>query len=256
LTDLLDFVGTFAFALSGAVVGIRRGMDFFGVVLGFVTAVAGGIIRDVLIGSLPPDALQSWHGLALAVLAAALTFLVGGPIARLHWLVRQFDAVGLAMFSVIGANKALDHGLMPVMAAVLGMVTAIGGGIARDIMALRMPPAPPVSHKDNACRRKLEMSPRAREVQMTPSGLRTNRGQNGIAAKRLMRVRGSRAEVGLLIDSIVMTLLPGPRNPKECHFYLAEGCHLYIAATVACRIRRHYGKRRGVARATDTARDP
>jgi uncharacterized membrane protein YeiH len=75
LTDLLDFVGMFAFALSGAAVGIRRGMDFFGViVLGFLTAVAGGIIRDVLIGSLPPDALQSWHGLALAVVAAALTF--------------------------------------------------------------------------------------------------------------------------------------------------------------------------------------
>jgi uncharacterized membrane protein YeiH len=140
LTDLLDFVGTFAFALSGAIVGIRRGMDFFGVVvLGFLTAVAGGIIRDVLIGSLPPDALQSWHGLAFAVLAGALTFFVGGPIARLHWLVRQFDAVGLAMFCVIGANKALAHGLMPVMAAVLGMVTAVGGGVARDIMAAQIP---------------------------------------------------------------------------------------------------------------------
>jgi uncharacterized membrane protein YeiH len=140
LTDLLDFVGTFAFALSGAVVGIRRGMDFFGViVLGFLTAVAGGIIRDVLIGSLPPDALQSWHGLALAVLAAVLAFFFGGPIARLHWLVRQFDAVGLAMFSVIGANKGLAHGLMPVMAAVLGVVTAVGGGVARDIMAAQIP---------------------------------------------------------------------------------------------------------------------
>jgi uncharacterized membrane protein YeiH len=140
LTDLLEFVGTFAFALSGAVVGIRRGMDFFGVVvLAFLTAVAGGIICDVLIGNLPPDALQSWHGLALAVLGAALAFFVGRPVARLHWLVQQFDAVGLAMFSVIGANKALAHGLMPVMAAVLGMVTAIGGGIARDIMAAQIP---------------------------------------------------------------------------------------------------------------------
>jgi uncharacterized membrane protein YeiH len=140
LTDLLEFAGTFAFALSGAVVGVRRSMDFFGVaVVGFLTAVAGGIIRDVLIGSLPPDALQSWHVLALAVLAAALAFFFGRAIERMHWLVQHFDAVGLAMFAVIGANKALAHGLTPVMAAMLGMVTAVGGGIARDVVAARIP---------------------------------------------------------------------------------------------------------------------
>lgn len=137
---VLDLVGTFVFALSGATAGVRRGLDLFGVlVLSFAAATAGGMFRDVLIGAVPPAALTDWRYLAVSLLAGVITFGWHADVARLQSAVLMFDAVGLAMFAVSGAQKALVHGLEPVMAALLGMLTAIGGGMVRDVLLAEVP---------------------------------------------------------------------------------------------------------------------
>lgn len=136
----LDLGGTFAFALSGAMASIRRRLDLFGVlVLSVVAATLGGITRDVLIGAVPPVALIDWRYLAVAVAAGLLNFAWPALIERLRNPVRMLDAMGLALFAVAGTQKALDFGLSPVMAALLGMVTGIGGGVARDVLLSEIP---------------------------------------------------------------------------------------------------------------------
>jgi uncharacterized membrane protein YeiH len=136
----LDLVGTFVFALSGAIAGVRRQLDLFGiVVLSFATACSGGIARDVLIGAVPPAALSNWRYAAASLLAGILVFRWHPVIARMHSPVRVFDAAGLALFAVTGALKALAFGLHPVMAALLGMLTGIGGGMVRDVLLAQVP---------------------------------------------------------------------------------------------------------------------
>ena len=136
----LDLVGTFVFAISGATLGVRKQLDLFGVlVLSFAAAVSGGIARDVLIGATPPVALANWHYIAVSCAAGLATFFRSGDVERLRNPVQLFDAVGLGLFAVTGATKALSAGLNPVSAMLLGMLTGIGGGIARDILAARIP---------------------------------------------------------------------------------------------------------------------
>lgn len=136
----LDLVGTFVFALSGALGGARRRLDIFGVlVLSFVAANSGGIVRDLLIGATPPAAIADWRYLAVSLLAGAAVFFWSGVIERLRNAVLVFDAAGLALFCVAGAQKALVHGLQPAQAALLGMLTGIGGGVARDVLLSEVP---------------------------------------------------------------------------------------------------------------------
>lgn len=136
----LDLAGTFVFAISGAIVGVRRGLDIFGVlVLSFAAAAAGGIIRDVLIGSVPPAAISDWRYFAVAMLAGLVIFFFHPAIDRLRSAIQLFDAAGLALFAVSGTQKALAFGLNPLMAALLGMLTGIGGGIVRDLLVARTP---------------------------------------------------------------------------------------------------------------------
>lgn len=140
LLTTLDMIGTFVFALSGGTRAVERRLDPFGVVfLAYVAAVSGGILRDLLIGATPPDAIANWHYLAIATAAGLICYFAYGPIRRLAAPVAIFDAIGLGLFAVIGTRKALDAGLPPLMAAVLGMMSAIGGGIARDILTIRTP---------------------------------------------------------------------------------------------------------------------
>lgn len=140
LLTTLDIVGTFAFALSGGVRAVDNRMDPFGVVfLSFVAAVSGGIMRDILIGAVPPVALQSELYVALAIIAGTICFYFYEQIIKLARPVAVFDAVGLGLFCVVGASKALQAGLSPVLAALLGMLTAVGGGIAADILTARPP---------------------------------------------------------------------------------------------------------------------
>ena len=136
----LDLVGTFVFALAGATAGVRRHLDIFGIaVLSFATACSGGIARDVLIGAVPPAALSDWRYVAASLLAGLIAFRWHSLIERMHSPVQLFDAAGLALFAVTGALKALAFGLHPVMAALLGMLTGIGGGMARDVLLATVP---------------------------------------------------------------------------------------------------------------------
>jgi len=137
---VLDLVGIFAFAISGALVAVRKNLDVFGVlVLAGTTGLGGGFLRDVLIGATPPAALADWRYLLAPVLAGVLTFLYHPTLGRMERRVEVFDAFGLALFCVTGALKSLDFGLEPVPAALMGMVTGIGGGMARDVLAGRVP---------------------------------------------------------------------------------------------------------------------
>jgi uncharacterized membrane protein YeiH len=140
LVLLLDLAGTFVFALAGATAGVRRGLDIFGIlVLSFAAACSGGIARDVLIGATPPAAFMDWRYLAASLAAGLIAFHWHERIERLAHPVRLFDAAGLALFAVAGAQKALAYELNAVMAALLGMLTGIGGGVARDLLLAQIP---------------------------------------------------------------------------------------------------------------------
>jgi len=137
---VLDLFGTFVFALSGALVAVRRGLDLFGVlVLTFAASSAGGITRDLLIGATPPAAIEDWRYLGVSLLAGLLTFFRHADIERLRNPMQLSDAAGLALFAVAGAQKALAYDLAPGMAALLGMLTGIGGGMLRDVLVSDIP---------------------------------------------------------------------------------------------------------------------
>lgn len=137
---VLDLLGSFAFAISGATVGVRRRLDLFGVaVLAFAAATAGGLLRDALIGAVPATAIADWRYLAVAMLAALLTFFRHGSVERLRNPVQLFDAIGLALFAVSGADKALQHGAGPTGALLLGILSGVGGGIVRDVLVAEIP---------------------------------------------------------------------------------------------------------------------
>lgn len=136
----LDLIGTFVFGLSGATMAARKRLDLFGVlVLAFATASAGGIARDVLIGHVPPSALTTWHYPAIWIAAGIAGFLWSPAIERLQHPVRLFDAMGLAVFAVAGTAKALDAGIGPLVAPLLGMLSGIGGGVVRDMLLAQVP---------------------------------------------------------------------------------------------------------------------
>jgi uncharacterized membrane protein YeiH len=140
LVLVLDLCGTFVFALSGAMVGIKQQFDVFGVlVLSFAAANFGGILRDLLIGAVPPPGISDWRYIAVPVLAGLAMFGWGQRMNRWRNFVRMFDAGGLALFAVSGAQKSLDFHLGPITAMLLGMLTGIGGGMVRDILAAEVP---------------------------------------------------------------------------------------------------------------------
>lgn len=138
---VLDLLGTFAFALNGALTAMRAvRLDVIGVVtLGVVTAVGGGVIRDLVIGAVPPATFRDWRYLVVALAGALLAFLIGHRLGRLNRAIQALDAVGLGLFAVTGAAKAMAAGLGPVPAVLLGGVTAVGGGVLRDMMLQRVP---------------------------------------------------------------------------------------------------------------------
>jgi len=137
---ILDLTGTFVFAISGAVAAVNRRLDIFGILLlSFVAGTVGSITRDVLIGAVPPAALTDSLYLLVSVLAGLITFFWYAGVDRLRSPVLLFDAAGLSLFAVAGAQKAIEHGLNPVMAALLGMLTGIGGGMMRDVLLAEVP---------------------------------------------------------------------------------------------------------------------
>lgn len=152
LQTVLDVCGVFVFGLSGAIVAVRRGLDLFGVlVLAWVAGLGGGIIRDLFLGITPPVAVSDWRLLTAAVAAALLVFLLhgsweasadrraGGRRRHLSRAVRLLDAAGLALFAVSGSLVALAHDAGPLAATLIGGITAVGGGLLRDVLAGQVP---------------------------------------------------------------------------------------------------------------------
>lgn len=136
LLSAVDLAATAVFALEGALAGIVAELDVFGVlVIGIVTATAGGVIRDVLIGDVPPASVRQGRYLGAAVLAGAVAIGFQQLVTHIpSWLLTGLDAAGLALFAVAGTAKALDFGLSAGMAAIMGTVTGVGGGTVRDIL--------------------------------------------------------------------------------------------------------------------------
>jgi uncharacterized membrane protein YeiH len=136
----LDLAGTAVFAISGAAIGVKYRLDVFGVcVLAFVAGNAGGMLRDVMLGATPPAALSGWHHVTVSLVAAVLTFWWHPRLERLRTPILLFDAAGLGLFAVSGTEKALAYGLDPLVAAMLGMLTGIGGGMLRDLLVNEIP---------------------------------------------------------------------------------------------------------------------
>ncbi|MCC5581035.1 TRIC cation channel family protein [Microtetraspora sp. AC03309] len=137
----LDLTGTFAFGLNGALTAVRAArLDIVGVVtLGMVTALGGGIIRDILIDSLPPATFSDWRYLAVAAASGLVAYGLGRRLDRLAGPIIVFDALGLSLFAVTGASKALDFRLGIAQAIILGAITAVGGGTLRDVLIRRIP---------------------------------------------------------------------------------------------------------------------
>jgi len=140
LLAAFDLAGTFVFALSGATAAVRHRLDAFGIlVLCFAAGNSGGIARDVMIGALPPAAINEWRYVAVSILAGLIVFFAYPLINRLSSPVLLFDAAGLGLFCVAGADKALAFHAGPVAATLLGMVTGIGGGMVRDVLVMEVP---------------------------------------------------------------------------------------------------------------------
>jgi uncharacterized membrane protein YeiH len=137
----LDLGGTFAFALNGALTALRVArLDIVGVVtLGMITALGGGIIRDVLLDRLPPATFSDWRYLAVAAGGGLIAFAFGRHLDRLTTPINVLDAAGLSLFAVTGAGKALELGLGPAQAVILGAVTGVGGGTLRDVLVRQIP---------------------------------------------------------------------------------------------------------------------
>ena len=136
---VLNLAGTFVFGLSGGLAAVREKLDLFGVVvLAAVVGLAGGITRDVLIGT-PPATFRDWRYLAAATAAGVVCFLAGRALARAEPSIMVFDAIGLGLFAVTGATKALQFGLGPVQAILLGTITGVGGGMLRDVLLRQVP---------------------------------------------------------------------------------------------------------------------
>lgn len=140
LERALDLVGVFVFALSGASLAAQRRFDVVGIAaLATATGLGGGLVRDVLLGDSPPAALRDQTYLVAPLVATVFVLVAHRVIEVLRRPVLVFDAAGLALFCVVGAAKALDHGLGLVAAVLLGVVTAVGGGVLRDVLAREVP---------------------------------------------------------------------------------------------------------------------
>ena len=136
----LDLVGIFVFAISGALLAVRKNFDVFGIaVLAEVTALGGGLFRDLIIGAVPPAAFTDLGYFITPLFAALLVFFLHPQVERIQVAVNDFDAAGLGLFCVAGTIKAYEYGLGLTQSATLGLATAVGGGVLRDVLANEVP---------------------------------------------------------------------------------------------------------------------
>lgn len=138
--QVLDLTGIFVFAVAGALMAVRKNFDVIGIVLlAEVTALGGGVIRDLMIGDVPPAAFRDLGYFVTPLFAAFLVFFLHPQVERISAAIDIFDAAGLGLFCVTGTAKAFAYGLGPVQATALGVTTAVGGGAIRDVLANEVP---------------------------------------------------------------------------------------------------------------------
>ncbi|MGW5331703.1 trimeric intracellular cation channel family protein [Streptomyces bauhiniae] len=136
----LDVIGIFVFAISGALLAVRKNFDVFGMaVLAEVTALGGGLFRDLIIGAVPPAAFTDLGFFVTPLLATVVVFFLHPHVERIQAAVLVFDAAGLGLFCVTGTTTAYSHGLGLTASATLGLATAVGGGVLRDVLANEVP---------------------------------------------------------------------------------------------------------------------
>ena len=140
LIYVLDILGTFAFAISGALVASDKKFDLFGVIIiAFVTAVGGGMLRDVLIDAHPINWIGDLNYFWTIIAAVLLTFLFKSKIAPLSKTMFLFDTIGLGVFTLLGLQKGLSFNLHPIIALIMGMISAVFGGVLRDVLTNKVP---------------------------------------------------------------------------------------------------------------------
>lgn len=137
---ILDILGTFAFAISGALVALDKKFDIFGVIIiAFVTAVGGGMLRDVLINAHPINWIGDLNYLYIIFSAVLFTFLFKSKIAYLSKTMFLFDTIGISVFTLLGLQKGLSYDLHPIIAIIMGMISAVFGGVLRDVLTAKIP---------------------------------------------------------------------------------------------------------------------
>ncbi|MGG8496753.1 trimeric intracellular cation channel family protein [Tenacibaculum sp. TC6] len=140
IISIIDIVGTFAFAISGALVAIKKDFDVFGVVIiAFVTAVGGGMLRDILINAHPINWIGDVNYIWTILGAVVFTFLFKSKIAPLRKTMFLFDTIGISVFTLLGLQKGLSYNLHPFLALVMGVVSAVFGGVIRDVLTRKVP---------------------------------------------------------------------------------------------------------------------
>jgi uncharacterized membrane protein YeiH len=140
LLIVLDLIGIFVMAITGALDGVKKHLDFFGVVvIAVVSALGGGLVRDVLLGATPPAALLDWRYLVMPLPAALIAFRRSDRVVRATEPLMVLDAIGLGLFAVAGTRKSLDAGLSGLASIGIGMIAAVGGGLVRDVLLREIP---------------------------------------------------------------------------------------------------------------------
>ncbi|MEL7120249.1 MAG: trimeric intracellular cation channel family protein [Bacteroidota bacterium] len=140
LITIIDYTGTLVFAISGVMAGVDRKFDFFGVfILGFVTALGGGTIRDVLIGSTPVGWMQNEIYVLIVSIAVGICFFAKNLILKIRRGFFLFDTIGIGLFTILGLEKTLSVGLSPIIAIMMGVVSACFGGVTRDVLSNHSP---------------------------------------------------------------------------------------------------------------------
>ncbi|MEE9407371.1 MAG: trimeric intracellular cation channel family protein [Polaribacter sp.] len=140
LIYVLDILGTFAFAISGALVASDKKFDLFGVIIiAFVTAVGGGMLRDILINAHPINWIGDLNYFYTIFIAVVFTFLFKSKIAHLSKTMFLFDTIGISVFTLLGLEKGLSYDLHPVVALIMGMISAVFGGVLRDVLTNKIP---------------------------------------------------------------------------------------------------------------------
>ncbi|HEY0186038.1 MAG TPA: TRIC cation channel family protein [Cellulomonas sp.] len=140
LEPYMELVGVFVGALSGGLAAVRKGFDIFGIlVLAWAAGLGGGILRDVLIGAIPPVGISQWEFIGTACAAGLVTWALHPRLGRARRFILVLDAGALALFTVVGAIKALEYGVGATAAVCAGVITGVGGGVLRDLLTAEVP---------------------------------------------------------------------------------------------------------------------